>query len=301
MACRLRKKRYSDLQTCTRLHIVCAIDLCLIYQSSFWEIIEWGWYDTLEKLAGVHCSRTNACRNLHKLLDNRTGLQVPIPLEVVQITIRRVRPLRCVEAWWPQLTMRSWLRFSKARPSFGPLRSILHPWRWRQDIIKESVYGSGLAACGEPFGTQSLQRQHVTCPLLYITDSFFLDSWLEGFIRLLHLRHSMTTRFLYSCINASLYHKHITLDQLLAELARQACDLYENGFSVFWLQKWTDWDWRFTGSCSLKSIYVSILWFWELGLQLRYQDWWTHHSHGVLRNKGRLGLCPEGNRNARNT
>ena len=65
----------------------------------------------MEKLAGVHCSRTNACRNLHKLLDNRTGLQVPIPLEVVQITIRRVRPLRCVEAWWPQLTMRSWLRY----------------------------------------------------------------------------------------------------------------------------------------------------------------------------------------------
>lgn len=70
-----------------------------------------GWYDTLEKIAGVHRSRTNACRNLHALLDRTTGCQVPVQMDVVKIPIRRVRPIRILNAWWPQLPVRNWLRF----------------------------------------------------------------------------------------------------------------------------------------------------------------------------------------------
>ncbi len=43
------------------------------------------------------------------------------------------------------------------------------------------------------------------------------------------LRHSFTTRFLYSCISSSLYHKDVTIDELLAEIVAEGNDLYENG------------------------------------------------------------------------
>ena len=65
----------------------------------------------MEKLAGVHRSKTNACRNLHLLMEKTPGCRLPLEIDVVKISIRRVRPVRIVQAWWPQLKMKTWLRY----------------------------------------------------------------------------------------------------------------------------------------------------------------------------------------------
>lgn len=43
------------------------------------------------------------------------------------------------------------------------------------------------------------------------------------------LRHSFTTRFLYSCISSSLHHNDVTMDELQAEIVAEGNDLDENG------------------------------------------------------------------------
>ena len=44
-----------------------------------------------------------------------------------------------------------------------------------------------------------------------------------------HLRHTFTSRFLFSGISSHLYYYDWTLDDLLGELAKQAIDAYEVG------------------------------------------------------------------------
>lgn len=46
------------------------------------------------------------------------------------------------------------------------------------------------------------------------------------------LRHTFTTRLLFSCISASLYHGDETLDGLLDELVLQGLELYHTGFEA---------------------------------------------------------------------
>lgn len=48
-------------------------------------------------------------------------------------------------------------------------------------------------------------------------------------------RHSFTTRLLLACISSKLYHGHETLDDLFADIARQACELASNGITALWL------------------------------------------------------------------
>lgn len=48
-------------------------------------------------------------------------------------------------------------------------------------------------------------------------------------------RHSFTTRLLLTCIRAKLYHKD-TVDDLLAEIVRQAQDVEINGVQVPFLR-----------------------------------------------------------------
>ena len=55
-----------------------------------------GWYDLLEKISAVHKSQKNACRALHRLVEE-AGVSLP----AVLITIKRRRPLGEFEAWWP--------------------------------------------------------------------------------------------------------------------------------------------------------------------------------------------------------
>ena len=50
---------------------------------------------------------------------------------------------------------------------------------------------------------------------------------------MLHLlRHSLTTRLLFTCISAHLYNKDESLDGLLAELAQQGQELFEHGIQA---------------------------------------------------------------------
>ena len=46
------------------------------------------------------------------------------------------------------------------------------------------------------------------------------------------LRHSFTTRFLFSAISASLYDGDRSLDDLLDEFAQELIEAYENGICV---------------------------------------------------------------------
>ena len=69
-----------------------------------------GWNDLLTRLSGVSKSKRNACRALHSLVE-RAGVTLPIPLDAISITIRRYKPLRICDAWWPMLNMHSWVSY----------------------------------------------------------------------------------------------------------------------------------------------------------------------------------------------
>lgn len=66
-----------------------------------------GWYDLLEKISGVHKSQKNACRALHRLVEE-AGVSLPLHLDAVLITIKRRRPLGEFQAWWPFFSMKTW-------------------------------------------------------------------------------------------------------------------------------------------------------------------------------------------------
>ena len=44
-------------------------------------------------------------------MEKTPGCRLPLDVSVVKIRIRRVRPVRVLEAWWPQLKMKTWLRY----------------------------------------------------------------------------------------------------------------------------------------------------------------------------------------------
>ena len=67
-----------------------------------------GWYDLLQKLAGVHKSQKNACKILHRLVE-KTGVTLPLKLDAVLITIKRRRPFGQFQAWWPFFSMKAWV------------------------------------------------------------------------------------------------------------------------------------------------------------------------------------------------
>ena len=69
-----------------------------------------GWNDLLTSLAGVGKSKHNACRTLHRLVEG-AGVTLKLALDPVHITIRRLKPVRICEAWWPTLTMHSWVTY----------------------------------------------------------------------------------------------------------------------------------------------------------------------------------------------
>ena len=47
---------------------------------------------------------------------------------------------------------------------------------------------------------------------------------------LIQVRHSFTTRMLLTCIRSKLYWNEQTTDDIFAEIARQACELFIEGF-----------------------------------------------------------------------
>ena len=63
------------------------------------------------KVSGSFRSRKNACRDLTRLIKRTPGATLKVPIEVCKIHIRLRKPLRCMEVWWPHISMREWCRF----------------------------------------------------------------------------------------------------------------------------------------------------------------------------------------------
>ena len=64
----------------------------------------------LQRLARCGTSRKNVCRNLHRLL-NKSGLQYPVPLTWVSVTIRLRKPKPHHEVLdWPMIKLSDWVR-----------------------------------------------------------------------------------------------------------------------------------------------------------------------------------------------
>ena len=64
----------------------------------------------LQKLARAGTSRKNVCRNLHRLL-KRSGLQYPVPLTWVPVTVKLRKPKPHNETLdWPILKLSDWVR-----------------------------------------------------------------------------------------------------------------------------------------------------------------------------------------------
>lgn len=64
----------------------------------------------LTRLASVGKSKKHACRTLHALVEG-TGVTLKLPFEPVLITIRRLKPVRICEAWWPTFSMQAWASY----------------------------------------------------------------------------------------------------------------------------------------------------------------------------------------------
>lgn len=67
---------------------------------------------------GMTCSRNfhaytnkkNACRALHRLVEH-AGVTLPLSMDAVQITIKRMKPLGEFKTWWPFLSMQTWANY----------------------------------------------------------------------------------------------------------------------------------------------------------------------------------------------
>ena len=66
--------------------------------------------DTLFKIARAGKSKTNAVRNLTTVLNAKNAM-MPVPIDAVQITIQKKKPLpRTLKVWWPVLKMSDWVQ-----------------------------------------------------------------------------------------------------------------------------------------------------------------------------------------------
>ena len=66
--------------------------------------------DLLRKLSRAGQSKTNACRNLHKLIDhNKILFPVPIDCELIHVAFRRPQ-YRTDQVYWPILRMEAWVK-----------------------------------------------------------------------------------------------------------------------------------------------------------------------------------------------
>lgn len=61
----------------------------------------------LSRLALVGKSKKHACRVLHSLVEG-TGVTLKLQFEPVLITLRRLKPVRVCQAWWPTFSMQAW-------------------------------------------------------------------------------------------------------------------------------------------------------------------------------------------------
>ena len=69
-----------------------------------------GWNDLLQHLSTVGKSKKNACRALHRLVEG-SGVTLNLPLDPVHCRVRRLKPVRVCEAWWPTLSMHEWCSY----------------------------------------------------------------------------------------------------------------------------------------------------------------------------------------------
>ena len=74
-------------------------------------LIHSGWDDLLQKISKVHKCQKTACRALHRLIES-SGVTLPLPLDAVQISVKRTKPrVEQYQAWWPFITMRTWATY----------------------------------------------------------------------------------------------------------------------------------------------------------------------------------------------
>ena len=65
----------------------------------------------LVKVAGVIGGKTNACRNLTRLIKRTPDTVLDIPISVCKVTIALRKPLRRVEVFWPCIKMSDWCKY----------------------------------------------------------------------------------------------------------------------------------------------------------------------------------------------
>ena len=64
----------------------------------------------LQKLSSIYKNKKNACRALHRLVEH-AGVTLPLSMDAVQITIKRMKPLGEFKTWWPFLSMQTWASY----------------------------------------------------------------------------------------------------------------------------------------------------------------------------------------------
>ncbi|CAK9014188.1 Uncharacterized protein SCF082_LOCUS12240 [Durusdinium trenchii] len=203
--------------------------------------------DLLWKVARAGQSKKNACRNLHRLIDrNNVLFPVPIDCGLIRVSFRRPQ-YRTEQIYWPFLRMRDWVRcllrdtpqmllaghelsdfvgWQQVFTTFWDSYRMVNP----NHVIFQEL-GDFPIACAIPYFIHGDEGRG------YCRRPFMVESWqpvisYKGLDKINESGHSMTTRFLLTCISSYFFDGEHTLDDLHGFIARDATDLYREGITV---------------------------------------------------------------------
>ena len=92
-----------------------------------------GQLDMLYKISSTGQSKTNVCRNLHRLI-HREGVTLPLEISLVQAPVRKRRPcVQKVMVWYPCIYPSTWMSYLLENQSYLVLGGvdIQEPSKWQ--------------------------------------------------------------------------------------------------------------------------------------------------------------------------
>lgn len=65
-------------------------------------------------MAASYRNPRNVCRDLTTLIKKTPGATLNIPIQVCRVQIKVRKPVRCLEVWWPMITLADWCQYFMA-------------------------------------------------------------------------------------------------------------------------------------------------------------------------------------------
>ncbi|CAE7232915.1 unnamed protein product [Symbiodinium microadriaticum] len=192
--------------------------------------------DMLYKISSAGQSKTNASRNLHRLI-HREGVTLPLEISMVQIPVRKWRPsVKKVMVYYPCIYPSTWMSYLLEKQSYLILGGVdlQEPSKWQSalsDFWMQFVLYDQHHIMNKPGAPP---RTH-TVPLYLHGDEGRGKYKLPIMVEAVQ-PHTYTTRFLFSVVPAELYWKDETLDALNGYLCTDLTKLFKDGITALRLQ-----------------------------------------------------------------